>query len=405
MESPRAHLLEVFHAALKAVSGDVAVRREFNEGDYPDFFHVIAIGKAADSMVQGVPKRRIKGGLVISKHDHISIELQNNSQFICIESDHPVPKEASIKAGATLLAYLEELPENDPCVFLISGGASALVEVLEDDWDLAQLQKLTDYLLANAYPINEINAIRKRLSKIKGGGLWSYLNNRSVSCLMISDVPDDDPAIIGSGLLFPASEKVNNTPPPVFTSFEDFPKFIDSKVHTQTADFKWKIIASLLDAKSAAKKKAEELGYQTEVISEFIEDEASNVAISCVDKLKSQSNVLTIWGGETTVHLPENAGMGGRNQHLALSAAIQMDGVEGLYLLAGGTDGTDGLTTATGALVDSETVLRGLKKNLSAKDFLGSADSHSYLTKTGDVIVTGATGTNVMDLVLGINRY
>ena len=104
--------------------------------------------------------------------------------------------------------YLRELPEGEPCLFLISGGASALVEVLNEGWDLSQLQELTDYLLANADPIDQINSIRRRLSAIKGGGLWRTLNDRPVSCLMISDVPDDDPAIIGSGLLFPTDDKM-----------------------------------------------------------------------------------------------------------------------------------------------------------------------------------------------------
>jgi len=391
-------LLEIYYAALKAVAGKTVVSQEIQNHQYPEHFHVIAIGKAADAMVQGVPRKRITSGLLISKHGHISKALQQDSRIICIESDHPVPKENSMKAGQELLAYLKSLPANAPCLFLISGGASALVEVLEEGWELPQLQELTDFLLANAYPINEINAVRQRLSKIKAGGLWAFIGKRPVSCLMISDVPDDDPAVIGSGLLFPAKE----------IELPDLPVKWKSKINPykenkQGESFKWKIIASLETAKKAGATKAESLGYQTRIVTKFLEGEAEDVAVDCVDTLKNNPDVLYVWGGETTVKLPRNPGMGGRNQHLALSAAIQMQGLQNTCLLAAGTDGSDGLSSATGAVVDGVTVFAGEKKGLNAVDFLINADSHSFFQKIDGLIETGATGTNVMDLVIGIS--
>lgn len=392
-------LLAIFQAALEAVSGKVVVKKELAMSHDNECFHIIAIGKAADAMVQGVPLKRIKSALVISKHGHISDELRNNKQIICIESDHPVPKVASLKAGEALLDYLEKLPEKEPCLFLISGGASALVEVLEEDWDLKDLEELTDYLLANAYSIDEMNAVRQRLSKIKGGGLWSYISQRSVNCLIISDVPNDDPAIIGSGLLFEAKQ---NKLPELPQNWID--KIGDVTQINVPKDFQWKVIASLDRAKKAAATKAESLGYQVNIMNDFLEGDAVQAAKDCVRKMRSEENRLFIWGGETTVKLSENSGKGGRNQHLALAAAIEIAGQTNTVLLAAGTDGSDGMTTATGAMVDGQTVERGLEQNLNASDFLLYADSNSFFQKTNELIVTGATGTNVMDLVFAIKN-
>ena len=403
MKEIREHLLNIFHAALDSVAGETVVRKELTQNEYPSVFHVVAIGKAADAMLKGVPSARIKSGLLVSKHGHITQDWQQDSRISCIESDHPTPRSASIEAGKQLLNYLAQLPSDEPCLFLISGGASALVEVLEDGWNLSQLQELTDYLLANAYPINEINAIRKRISKIKGGSLWNYLNDRPIYCLMISDVPDDDPAVIGSGLLFPKEDETQYTPPSFYT-FLNVPKLPAYKKNTQANNFKWKVIASLTEAKLAAAEKARSYGYQDKIVPDFLEGEAAQVAVNCVEAIKEMPNVLFIWGGETTVHLPENPGMGGRNQHLALSAAMQIQNLESVVLISAGTDGSDGLTKATGAIVDVGTIRRGLAEQLDAQEYLKSANSNYYLDKTGDLIETGATGTNVMDLVLGINR-
>ena len=396
-------LLNIFQAAINAVAGDQVVKKEVTGEKYLDKYHIIAIGKAADAMLQGLPDEKIIDGLLISKHGHISDKLQHDSRFICIESDHPIPKNASILAGKTLLDYIDKLPPNAPCLFLISGGASALVEVLQDNWSLEDLADMTDYLLANAYSINEINAIRRKTSKIKGGGLWHYLNHRPVTCLLISDVPNDSPQDIGSGLLFPASIDSLTALPP------NLPKKWSSKIKKNKSvqtpkNFDWKIIASLSNAKQAAADHAKKLGYSVTVVSDFLDGKAVDVARDCVEMINRNPQTLFIWGGETTVILPKNAGKGGRNQHLALASAIQMDKLSDCYLLTAGTDGSDGLSTATGALVDSLTLARGHKLNLNAADFLQNADSNTFFSKINEVIMTGATGTNVMDLVFAIKE-
>lgn len=409
VKKTRSDFLNIFSAAIDAVGGESAVKREFESSNstikYPEQFHVIAIGKASDAMLQGIvatetpTNKKIKTALLVSKHDHISEKMQNDPRVHAIESDHPLPKEDTIKAGGLLLDYLKHLPEQEPCVFLISGGASALVEVLHEGWDLKQLQELTDYLLANGYNINQMNAIRRRISKIKGGGLWQFIGNRPVFCLMISDVPGDSPSDIGSGVLFPVSDIELPDLPENFS--KKIPVFIQQK---QAKGFIWKIIASLDVAKNAAAKKASELGYTVDIQSVFLDGEASAVAKNCVNTSQETKDTLFIWGGETMVYLPENPGAGGRNQHLALSAAIAMQDSPNTVLLAAGTDGSDGVSDATGAIVDAETVNLGASKDLNAEAYLTASDSNTFLTATNDAIVTGATGTNVMDLVFAITR-
>ncbi len=397
MKSPRKDLIAMFRAGLDVVAGETVVRKELATGKYTEYSHFIAIGKAAEAMLSGVPEDQISSALLISKHGHISGQLSNNNKVICVESDHPIPQLPSIEAGNTLIKYLENLQEKESVLFLISGGTSALVEVLEEGWDLTQLQELTDYLLENAYSIDEMNAVRRRLSKIKGGGLWRYMGERSVACLMISDVPDDDPGVIGSGLLFPVDE--NKLP--------ELPKEWSEKLKGLTQSnvpdsFNWKIIACLDQAKEAVKTKAQAFDYQVKVIPVFLDGDAEAAAKECIDTLRKHKNTLCIWGGETTVKLPKKYGKGGRNQHLALAAALEMNGMESICLLSAGTDGSDGLTTATGAIVDGLTVQRGKPKNMKASDYLKKADSNSFFKVTDSLITTGATGTNVMDLVIGI---
>jgi len=398
MNRVKPDLLSVFHSAVDAVGGKQVVEKEICQEKYAHKYHIVAIGKAADAMVQGLPPEKIFNGLIISKHGHFSEKLKQDARFICVESDHPVPKEASISAGKMLLTYLDSLPKNAPCLFLISGGASALVEVLQEGWSLADLAELTQYLLANSYSIADMNSIRRKISKIKGGGLWNYIGDRPVSCLIISDVSDDNPVDIGSGLLFPDSDGRHLPDLPA----EWLARIKPVEAIKPSRQFDWKIIASLSDAKQAAAVQAEKLGYTVQVIPEFMDGDAIDVARECIEHIKKHPETLFIWGGETTVNLPENPGVGGRNQQLALAAAIQMEGSQNAYLLAAGTDGSDGLSNATGAIVDSNTVAKAKELGLNASDYLNRADANSFFKITDNLVITGATGTNVMDLIIAI---
>ncbi|WP_020396893.1 glycerate kinase type-2 family protein [Thiolinea disciformis] len=400
----RQNLLVIYEAGLEVVKGHHAVYQALMKQDLPQVdCHLIAIGKAAESMYQGAKnylEKGVKSALLISKFGHFSTELLANPRVKAIEADHPVPSASSLQAGSILLEHLKRLPNHEPLLFLVSGGASSLCEVLEDDWSLEQLQGLTQYLLANAYTIQEMNAIRQRISKIKGGKLWQYLGVRSVNCLMISDVVGDDPSVIGSGLLFPPHEdKVPDRLPPAWKNI--LPAF--NPLQTPH-DFQWHIVASNALALQAMAAKARNLGFVVRISEDVLQGDAIECAQVCVEQLEQGEPGITLWGGETVVQLPEKAGRGGRNQHFALAAALAMEEGDGLMLLAAGTDGTDGNTPYAGAIVDGSLPEhpQGLYNALMAQDALRRADATSILELNDCLIETGPTGTNVMDVVMGL---
>lgn len=377
-------LLELYSLGLNAVKGDQAVYQALMAQGTQAACHVVAIGKAAEAMYQGAQRyfdKEIKTALLISKYGHFSPELLAERKITVLEAAHPVPAASSLLAGQTLLHYLENLPANEPLLFLISGGASSLCEVLEAGWTLEKLQARTQVKLAEGASIAEINAMRKPLSRIKGGKLWQFISKRPVSCLLISDVQGDDPAVIGSGLLFPAPSH---------------------------HEFTWQIVASnqqMLAAIQASRLEPPNSAEQTlpiHIMPEFLSMEAVEAAKHCVDSLKTQPAGIYVWGGETTVNLPANPGRGGRNQHFALAAAIALENNQGISLLCAATDGTDGVTDDAGGLVDGQTLARGQLENLDPVACLQRADAGRFLAASGDLITTGPTGTNVMDLVIAL---
>ena len=400
-------LRDILETALIQVRGTEAVGQWLNRHPEVEYDYLIAFGKAASAMTLGALRTRSapRHGLVITKHGHLDDELNEFPQIECIESDHPVPGEASLKAGQRLVEFLNEAPADARFLALISGGASSLIEVLAPNLDLKGLSELTERLLAEGLAITEMNAVRRSISCIKGGRLTHYLDGRPTCALMISDVPGNDPAVIGSGpltavrgetlpetlsdrtrQLIEAAKRMPVPPPEAFQ-------------HLQTH-----IIATLEDAKEAAARRAQELGFDVHLHPEFLEDEAGKTGMGLVEWLKQESAPagLHIWGGETTVWLPENPGRGGRNQHLALAAAVALDGTDNIRLLACGTDGTDGPTEDAGGEVDGTVLARGRDLDLDAKQALAKADAGSYLAAVDALITTGPTGTNVMDLVLAI---
>ncbi|MDD5394700.1 MAG: DUF4147 domain-containing protein [Thiothrix sp.] len=367
---PRQTLLELYATGLAAVNGEQAVYHALQASGKRDPLHVIAIGKAAEAMFSGAWRYlhdKLASALLITKHGHVSTAFAALDNVQVIESAHPVPDESSLQAGLALITYLQNLPEDEAYLFLISGGTSSLVEVLEEGWTLERLQETTQELLANGASIHEINTVRRSLSRIKGGKLWQYLGTCPVSCLLISDVPDDDPAVIGSGLLFPARPE----------------------------NFDWQIVASNQQMLAA-------MGENAVIMPDFLEGNVESAAQTCIEHLRNSDPGIYLWGAETTVQLPANPGRGGRNQHFALAAALQLRPDDNILLLAAGTDGTDGVTEDAGALVDNGTTQRGNYQNFDPVDCLQRADAGTFLDASGDLIHTGPTGTNVMDVIIGL---
>lgn len=402
----RNDLLRIYRAALKRVSGFDAVKQRLEQRPLRGEHRLVAIGKAAASMSLGALAAGgdlIEAGLIITKHDHLDPALDKYPQVRCLESDHPVPGEASLAAGAELLKFIEQSPPDVRFLFLISGGASSLAEVLAEGMDLDNLRKLTDALLAGGLSITRMNQVRRGISRIKGGRLATYVKGRQTLCLLISDVPGDDPAIIGSGpLVHIKGEPSREDLPEKVTRLLENTQLIPAPEASLFDAIEIEVIATLEDAKVAAAVEAERLGYAAKIYPEFLEDDAAQVAQTLSNQLIKATRGVHIWGGETAVTLPPEPGRGGRNQHLALAAALTLRGRSNLYLLAVGTDGTDGPTEDAGALVDGETIARGEEAGLSAEDSLKRADGGTFLEASGDLIRTGPSGTNVMDLVIGV---
>lgn len=401
-------LLMIFNAGLDRVRGERAVSNFIASKKFTKQYQLISIGKAACSMALGALNNmqdNIHETLVITKKGHIDSRLSDFQQVTCLESDHPIPSMLSIKAGEALIEFINSSPKDHEFIFLISGGASSLVEVLSDGVDLPLLQKLTDEMLASGMNIAEMNIIRRSISKIKGGRLLNYLKEKTVYGLLISDVPNDDPAVIGSGLLTRVEDKKlpKNLSEQIKKILSSTPS---SELPPQSAfsGVKNMIIATLSDAKNAAADKASTLGYPVKLHAQFLEGSAVDVAKDLIKTLRNSDPGIHIWGGETSVILPKNPGRGGRNQHLALSAAIEIGNDKSLCLLSAGTDGTDGPTEDSGAIVDFSTIQKGLSLNMDPGIHLNTADSGSYLHATGNLITTGPTGTNVMDLVIALKR-
>jgi hydroxypyruvate reductase len=376
-------LLELFQAGLARVDGRRCTRDALCGVAIGPTARVwtAAIGKAASAMMLGArdalgaAQERV---LLITKDGHVDPEARLLPDAEIYESAHPLPDARSITAGERLLRWTQELPKEVEPLFLISGGASSLVEALAEGVTLDELKRQHNAGLASGVAITELNENRARLSRIKGGRLTAYLRGRHARALFISDVPGDDPAVIGSGLLGPAAASRGSD-------------------HVER-----RVVASIDDAVAAVSAAAQARGFAVRAAGERFDGDVRRLAVRFTHELDLYPEGVHVWGGESVVRLPPRPGHGGRNQHLALAAARIIAGRHDLLLLAAGTDGTDGTSADAGALVDGESCARVALAEIDVEQSLQSADSGTALAAAGDLIHTGPTGTNVGDLVIGL---
>jgi len=436
LEQLREDALSIFQAGLKAVNPVTAIKqqvrlqndtlivgdRDYDLSSYEDIY-VIGAGKASAAMAQPIEEllgQRIKAGFLNVKYGHT---LPLNIVQIN-EAGHPVPDEAGLNGAKQIVELLIQTGEKDLILFLISGGGSALLPYPAEGLALEDIQQLTKYLLEVGATIHEINALRKHVSRVKGGRLAKLALPSALISLILSDVIGDNLDSIASGPTVPDEStfgdclnilekyELRDKISPVLLKFleegaqgehEETPK-ADDPAFEQTQNV---IIGSNIMAVEAAKKKAKELGYNSLILSTSIEGETKDVAkvhaaiakeiLSTGNPLKKPACVIS--GGETTVTI-RGQGLGGRNQEFALAAAIEIDGWEGAVILSGGTDGTDGPTDAAGAIADGKTVGRANVLELDAQAYLRENDSYNFFQPLDDLIITGPTFTNVMDLRL-----
>ncbi|MCG6897331.1 MAG: DUF4147 domain-containing protein [Thiocapsa sp.] len=407
--SVRGVLLEVFAAALRAAEGRTVVGRALAERPLDGPIWVCAIGKAAQSMALGawdVLGRDCVGGLVITKPGYLDPLPFAGLGVDCRLGGHPIPDRRSLEAGRRLISALAGLPDETGVLFLISGGASSLVEVPVSWLGLAELRRVNEWLLGSGLPIDAVNQVRKALSLIKGGGLLTVLKDRRSRVLAISDVPDNAPGVIGSGLLVPEVKLAERLAELALPSWLDelVGRGLERRGLLPAFGPPIELVATVQTAKAAAAETGRRAGLPVRVHQCTVEGDAVRAGRRLAGVLLSGPPGLHIWGGETTVCLPDSPGRGGRNQHLALAAAVELAGHPSGALLSAGTDGTDGLTDDAGGLVDGFTLERARDAGLDAVMSLARADSGSFLQASGDLIRTGPTGTNVMDLMLGFRE-
>lgn len=407
----RTKVLQVYTDALNPVRGDVCVQNYLQSEQFKlrlsenEKIAILAIGKAAQSMAQGaysVLNDTIVSGLVVTKQDHL-LAASKVDCFEYFESSHPIPSEKSLEAGLKVIDFISGLAADTHLVVLISGGASALVEQLKPGISLDDLIRVNDWLLASGLTIEAMNSIRQKLSMIKGGKLALMAKHLKVSNLLLSDVLSNEPAYIGSGLFVPVLE---------IKSVPILPDWLESllvqcepiKLEISETDVFTALVAtnSLLlknISENCQPEKSETVVVVEVPLSGKVEMEAAKI----VTQIKKAESGFTIWGGEPTVDLSSGVGhvaKGGRNQHLALLIADKIKTMTNIVVLCIGTDGTDGSTGDAGALVDGNTVLRGEVDGLDVGEHINNFNSAEFLHVSGDVINTGPTGTNVMDVVI-----
>ena len=424
----------IFKAGLAAVAPESAVARycriedeRFWVGsrcyDLAQFknIYVIGCGKAAAAMakaMEGMLGERITAGIVVVKYGH----LAHLSRIRIVEAGHPVPDRCGEEGARAILALVEPAGHDDLVLCLISGGGSALLPLPAAGLSLADKQATAKVLIACGATIHEINAIRKHTSSIKGGQLARAVHPARLVTLILSDVVGDDLDVIASGPCVPDT-----------STFEDCLAILDDyRIITQlpevvvehlrkgaagdipetpkAADPVFRhgfqlIVGSNLDAIKAAGAEAARIGYPPLILSSMIEDDTRQAAFhhSSIIKevLKSGHPVppptCLLSGGETTVAV-RGKGLGGRNQEFALALASRIVGCTGVVALCAGTDGTDGPTDAAGAIVDDATIKRAEALGLSYRRYLEANDAYRFFKKTGELLFTGPTNTNVMDM-------
>ena len=433
----RRDLLEIYRAGLRAAAPESILARELGGSaesgwtlrDAPllpparrpgEPVWLFGAGKAAAALARGVRSRLAREtvrGRIIVKHGH-GAEIPG---VVVEEAGHPVPDEDSVRATARLLDDLRASGPEGRVLFLLTGGASALLVSPAPGISLEEKSRTNALLIASGADIHEINTVRKHLSAVKGGQLLPLLPEGRSAVLLISDVVGDDLTAIGSG---PATADpttfgeaievldrhalVREAPPPVLRRLEEgaagrIPE-TPSRPERTAPHF---ILASNSLSLEAATRAARRLGYRPEIFGRDLVGGVHATARAFARRLSALAaepgRAALLAGGELTLRVTGD-GRGGRSQEFALVAGSELEGCERAALLAAGTDGSHGPTEAAGGFADGSSWIRARRSGLDPVAALGRNDSWTVLRALDDLLVTGPTGTNVMDLMVGLTR-
>ena len=374
---------------------------------------LIAIGKAAWRMANAAYealKPQITRGCVITKDGHSRGPIGTLEIF---EAAHPVLEQRNLDATRRALAMVEGLSEKDSVLFLVSGGGSALFELPLEGVTLENVADMTHQLLACGADIVEINTLRKRISSVKGGRFAQMCAPAQVRSVVLSDVLGDRLDSIASGPAYPDSSTCEDAASILRKYGLNLPSGILDKLSVETPKKLDNVVTQITGSVpvlcEAAKKSLVEQGFVTTLLTTTLDCEAAAsgaffaaLAREAVRQRKTRTApVAFIAGGETVVKL-KGKGKGGRCQEMALAAALGLQGMEGVAFAAVGSDGTDGPTDAAGGVVDGATIQRIRSRGLDPHAMLDDNDAYHALEASGDLLITGPTGTNVNDLVMAL---
>ncbi len=403
----RSHAKHIVNAAIQAVQPDEAVKRALAGREFPGRVLLVACGKAAWQMAKAASDflgDRIEAGVVVTKYDHVMGPIAN---FTCCEAGHPVPDENSFAGTQKALDLVANLQQSDTVLFLLSGGGSALFEKPLVSGPV--LQNITGQLLACGADIVEINTIRKRLSAVKGGRFAELCKPAHVLTIVLSDILGDPLDMIASGPACPDSttcEQAIAIAEKYQLKLTDEARVLLSQETPKTLDNVTTLInGSVRELCTAAAAVCKELGYEPVLLTDQLCCQAKEAGSFLATILKTHANggkkLAFLAGGETVVQLT-GKGKGGRNQELALAAAIGIEGISGAAVFSVGSDGTDGPTDAAGGYVDYETAAALRNQGIDIYQVLKDNDAYHALQRCDGLIITGPTGTNVNDVAVAL---
>ena len=412
MANMREDALKIINDSIESVLPEASVMKALENKKFDGNIVVVAIGKAAWNMADATKKAigdSITKGIIVTKYDHSKGPIDG---FEIIEAGHPVPDENSVIGATKVLELVNNLTENDNVIFLISGGGSAIFEKPMEGVSLENIMDITNQLLGCGADIVEINTIRKHLSAVKGGKFAYQCGKAQIYAIVLSDVLGDRLDSIASGPAYPDSstsqEAFNIIERYKLEVCEDIRKVLSIETPKVVKNCETVITGSVTALCEAAAKSAEELGYKPVILTSTLDCEAKDAGkfiASLAREIKTGKHPFitppcaVIAGGETVVKL-RGKGKGGRNQELALSAALGIKGLEDVVIFSIGSDGTDGPTDAAGGMVDGFSVDRIKQSMVEPEVYLDNNDSYNALKFSGDLIITGSTGTNVNDVVV-----
>lgn len=408
-------LRKMFDAAVAEAAPDIVVPRCLPEPPRGRTI-VVGAGKAAASMARAVdanwPKDKPLSGLVVTRYGYGVGKLD---RIEVVEASHPVPDAAGNEAAKRILEMVRGLTADDLVLCLISGGGSALLSLPAPGLALADKQAVNRALLLSGANINDMNCVRKHLSAIKGGRLAAACAPARVVSLLISDVPGDNPSVIASGPTVPDTSTLAQARAVLKRYGIAAPPAVQALLNDETAETpkpgdpafdraSTQLIATPQASLEAASEVARKAGYQPLILGDALEGEASEVGRVMsgiarqivVHDQPAPAPCVLISGGETTVTV-RGKGRGGRNVEFLLSLAVDLNGLERVFAIAGDTDGVDGAEEVAGAIVTPDTLTRAAAFGLNAKESLADNDGHGFFAALNDQVITGPTLTNVND--------